>query len=182
MSTENENSPTTSESAADVQTQPAAQPAGDGVWDSLNEMQLRLAQYGTAPALVAPLLRNREVVARVEDKKALIENAQLLDKDTREYAGRLSAIHARHAGRTGSSANGDELNDAIQINEDYVDWINSYDSVVMPTVTALLGQFEKAGADTNAFAMESPAALVDSTVDADVDAGTVTAETTDAAA
>lgn len=181
MSTDNKN-PTTSESVADELQQPTAQPAaGDGVWDSLNSMHTELTKYSLAPALVAPLLRNREVVAKVADKQALLQNAELLGKDVTEFSTRLKSIHAEHAGRTGSSANADEQCAAIQTNEKYLEWIGSFDAVVMPTVLNLMGQLEQAGANLDEFQFKSPTELVDTDVDLDVDAGSALQEPSHAA-
>ncbi len=119
-------------------------PPDQSPWDTLAEIYKNCAAYTLVPAALIPFIRDKDLCDKVLDKGALVANSRLLASDVAEMNNELQAIHARHAGRTGPIETADGLAEAIQIQEDYVNWCTKYESAVMPTVEALLTMFEQA--------------------------------------
>lgn len=129
-------------------SQPEASPNGLGDWDYLSEMHKNCAAYTCVPALLTPFIRNEELLARVPDNAQLTEMATVLAKDVQTFAAKLNEIRQLHADKVGSTKDPDDHMRCIGINENYIRWALSYESVVIPQVLAILDIFEAAGADT----------------------------------
>lgn len=130
-------------------SQPAAGPTGLGDWDYLIEMHKNCAAYTCVPALLTPFVRNNELVSRVPDSSNLTEMFTVLAKDVQTFATNLEKIRQKHADKTGSPKDPDDHMRCIGINENYIQWALSYESLVIPQVLAILDVFETAGADTS---------------------------------
>lgn len=138
------------------QQQPIPDSQQDCVWDALEFVYNNVAAFSISPAALSPLMRDKELVAKVEDQAALINHSQILAKDVTDYCGRLKRIRAMHEGRTGSSTDGDDLMRSIQIHECYFEWCHSYENVILPTMQSLLDLFEAAGANVTAIKLAVP--------------------------
>lgn len=148
----NGNEQPSSEVAADdseqntVAAQATAPSGGDRAWDHLNFIHQEVCAYNLIPGMLIPHLRDREVLAKVENPKALLADAELLARDTADMRDRLRKIQEMHASRTGNSADADDQLSACQIYEQYINWGQTYDSVVLPTVTSMMETLLDAGA------------------------------------
>ena len=143
---------TSSEVAADDSEQnivaaAATAPAGgDRAWDVLNHIHREMCSYNLIPGMMIPHLRDREVLERVPEKRTLLANAQILARDASDMRDRLRQIGEKHADRTGSSTDMDDQFRAIQIHEEYVNWSQTYDAVVLPNVAGMMEVLLDAGA------------------------------------
>lgn len=172
---------TSSEVAADYSEQnttaaaPASVESGDRVWDSLNFLKQELCAFNLIPAMLVPHVRDREVVAKVPNpRENLLAPMQILSNDVAEFRERLEQIAAKHANRTGSSDSADEQMEAIQINEEYIQWGMQYESVVTPNVLGMMNHLLAAGAgiDPNAVAAK-PSDVIEAHMAADAEVDNV---------
>ena len=129
-------------------SQPEASPNGLGDWDYLSEVHKNCAAYTCIPAMLLPFVRSDELVAKVPDNSQLTDMMTVLAKDVQTFATNLNKIRQLHADQVGAPKNPDDHMRCIGINENYIRWALSYESVVIPQVLAILDIFEAAGADT----------------------------------
>ena len=140
------------------QQQPIPDSQQDQVWDALEFLYKNCAAFTIQPAALAPLLRDQELIAKIQDQHALVNHTRLLAQDVKDYCGRLKTIHDMHAGRTGSSVDGDDLMRSIQIHECYLEWCNSYEGVILPTMQSIVDLFAAVGADVSELKIAAPTA------------------------
>lgn len=185
LNMDNTTNPTPSEVAADDSAQPSipqtAEAAGDQVWDALNLLYQEILAYNTAPAMLIPHLRNRELLAKLQQNGRLqevVQNAQILERDVRTFREQLARIHTAHAGRTGSSIDADDQLASIQIWEQYTHWGASYEQVVIPTILTIMEPLLEAGAELDrARLAASPLERIEKApveIDLNIDAGSIT--------
>lgn len=133
------------------------------IWDALNATHHAMATCLTSPKMLLESLNNRELTAKIENPKAFLETVSLLDRDLKTYSTRLSNINRLHGSRTGGSDDTDEQLDAIQIHERYIGWSESYTSVVLPSIAAIIDTLTEAGEklDAERLQVSSPAVEMD---------------------
>ncbi len=177
--------PTLSEVAADdsarQSTTQTAEAAGDNAWDALNMLYQEVLVYNLTPASLVPHLRNRELLAKLQQLGRLqevVQNAQILERDVRAFRERLSGIYAQHQNRTGSSIDADDQLAAIQVWEQYTQWGASYEQVVIPTIINILEPLIDAGAALDRESLTaSPLNRIEGAprdIDLNIDAGSIT--------
>jgi hypothetical protein len=170
---------TSSEVAADdseqntvaaVATAPAG---GDRAWDHLNFIHQEVCAYNLIPGMLIPHLRDREILAKVQKPRDLLANAEILARDAADMRERLHAIHAQHASRSGNSVDADDQLLACQIHEQYFNWGQTYDAVVLPTVVGMMEVLLDAGAvlDRERLSRSSSAAINTGGSEPAIDAG-----------
>lgn len=121
---------------------------GDNGWDDLSRLYMQCQALSTSPSQVLPLLKDSEQLAKVKDIHALKQQSEVLRKDAEAYKTRLENIQAKHAGRSGSTENPDELMFVLALGEEYQEWLHSYQSVVLPTVQNILQLFTEEKLET----------------------------------
>lgn len=128
--------------------QPPRQRPRDRMWDHLREIYRNVACYTLIPAGVAPLARDRAILVKVQEQgnlTALEQHMGLLSRDLGDFTSQLETIHAKHSNRGGATYDQNERMQAIQIFEEYVEWANSYERVILPTMTEITNIFIAAG-------------------------------------
>lgn len=119
-----------------------AQNAKDEAWDDLHRLYLECRALSVQPSQVTPLLKDQELLSKLDDAKELVNKARVLSKDVTEHNNRLQLIHNKHADRSGGSQSNDELMQVLAIGEEYREWMEGFQIVVMPTVVEIMQQFE----------------------------------------
>lgn len=125
----------------------------DHGWDDLNDLFKECNALTLYPSQALPLLNNPEQMKRVKEAEGLTEAVKVLSKDVATYGARLEEIHNKHAGKTGSSGDGDELIQIVNIGEAYQQWMYNYQTVVLPVVGQVMNYF--AGEDVTGGDIES---------------------------
>jgi hypothetical protein len=128
----------------EVTVRPSNGKTPDRLWDDLNTVYLECCAVSTTPATTLPLIKDVELVEKVENKQELIESAGMLSRDAKEYAERLEAIHSKHKEFSGKTNSPEEMMFAMQLGEEYQNWLESYQTVVLPTTNKILAMFEYA--------------------------------------
>lgn len=121
----------------------------DALWDDLFRIHQECCAVSTSPAVVLPLLRDPERLARVKDTKLLNDKARVLANDAKAYSERLSSILDKHRDRRGGSIDPSDYMTAISIGEEYSNWLQSYQVVVLPMVNEISAMFAGTEAVSN---------------------------------
>lgn len=119
------------------------------VWDALKEVYNNCGAFTVMPAALIPLMRDKELVAKVADQPALVNLSKILADDVKDYVGRLQHIRTMHQDRSGSSTDPDDLMRSTQIFELYFEWAHSYEGVVLPTMSSIVDLLAAAGGDVS---------------------------------
>lgn len=106
-------------------------------WDELKGLHRYCVELLSTPAPIATALSNRDIVSKCKDAGVLVHDARLLKQDMEVYSQRLQAILASHSDKSGGTDDPDQLMEALDIGEQYQQWIDSFQSVVVPTVQAI---------------------------------------------
>lgn len=123
----------------------------DRAWDWVQDVAVNIRGYLRAPAAILPFLRDqrlKESLAAKGQSAQMVDLINRLSDDTVKYTERFQAIYSKHAGRTGNSTNPDDLMMTLMIGQDYIQFMTSYESVVMATLQEILELLEHAGLDT----------------------------------
>lgn len=118
----------------------------DSIWDDIELCYKECVALSTQPTAVLPLMRNEKFIEQLDNRKEFIADAGILAKDVKEYFARLTAIHDKHVGKTGPAQTPDDLMTALMISEEYNNWLESYQTVVMPTTVKMLALFNEMNA------------------------------------
>lgn len=130
-------------------------------WDALQVFYRECAAYSLVPQILQPYLTNSQLTAKIGDLDQLVRLSQLLAKDVSDYSQRLSRIYMQHQNRYGVATGPNDLMQAFQIQEQYVAWGTSYESVVMPTVAEIVDIYAKIGVDTSPMQFPSPVTVLE---------------------
>lgn len=114
-------------------------------WADLEDIHRNCQALAATPVLIADYMRNRELVAKVENQDLLLRSAQILQRDSKDYIDSLAAIFDRHSDRAGPIEDPDQHAAFIELSQEYTTWYQSYKSVVYPTIETLTDLFAKAG-------------------------------------
>lgn len=119
------------------------QPPSDDLplWDSIEYLYANMAALSMAPGQVTELLRAKDLIDRVPNKQALVNNASILQRDVVDFNARLRAIHDGHKHRTGDAVDPDDQMAGLQVYQEYMAWEESYRTVVIPTVQVITDTF-----------------------------------------
>lgn len=134
---------------------------GPPIWDALNGVSAAVSNCSLILVPLAPYLKDKEFLDRIEDKNKFYRLVQTLDQDLRAMTQRLNGIRDRHAGRTGQTKNADETVWAIEIQEDYVQWAGDFDDVVVPVFSKIVEMLQQVGVSN--ISIPSATAVVGST-------------------
>lgn len=111
----------------------------DKIWDVVHQQSLDC--FGLMIGCAAPnsLIRAEGVFAKMtEEQKASVEaNFAKLAEATKRLKENLLAIREAHKDRRGSSRNIADLNNAVVINNQYLQWEQDWQTTVMPLIAEI---------------------------------------------
>lgn len=108
-------------------------------WDDIEALYKRCCQMfgSTAPAI--QILKNEDLRAALgDDIRRLTTMGDTLNRDAAMYYSQLENIHSKHAGNTGGSDDPTLMIAALQLGEEYRQWIFSFQTVVLTNVTEII--------------------------------------------
>jgi hypothetical protein len=103
---------------------------------------------------VTTVLRDRDLITYVDDIPTFNSNVQQFASDLAQMNKELMDLRALHADKTGGSDDTQEVLHAIAINEQYQLWMSKHEGVVVPTITHILDQTNRAEHKRRAAIME----------------------------
>jgi hypothetical protein len=108
-------------------------------WDDLTATHQHCVGLLLMTRPVADLLRNKEMLKNLgSNVTKLTQLATTLLEDTRQFRADLDRINERHAGKSGGESDPNILMDALTIGQAYSVWAESYETVVLSNVQAIL--------------------------------------------
>lgn len=123
------------------------QEKGQPVWDALNGVSAAVGNCNLILVPLTPYLQNKDWLEQIVDKPRFYRLIQTLDRDVRAMTERFRAIQAQHAGRRGQTQNPHEVLQAIEIQEQYVEWASQFDDVIVPVFSELVDILRPLGVD-----------------------------------
>jgi hypothetical protein len=123
----------------------------DRAWDWVYDISSNVRNYISAPAVIIPMLRDDKLIAEIHKQNntgRLADLVKRLTQDAQTYLHRFEALKAKHSARRGNSYDPDDLMKSIIISQEYMHYMSSYESVIMPTLQEILGIMDQAGLDT----------------------------------
>lgn len=110
-------------------------------WDELAAVDQDCRGMLALPGRVTPLLRDGELIKKVKSTAALTRVSKILLDDIKKYRKALDNIQKQWEGKSGGAVDPDDYLTAIVIFENYDNWINSWNSVVMPNLIYIIDMF-----------------------------------------
>lgn len=105
-------------------------------WDDLNGLLGACRELLQKTSPVSQLFVNKELIEAMGDNVTHLRDlATTLNKDVKEYVEALNQIAGQHAGKTGIITDPDELFAMYGVGENYQRWMESFQTVVLPTIT-----------------------------------------------
>lgn len=135
----------------------------DRVWDWLRAVAQNVRNYQRAPAILLPLLGDKKLQTSIVDhnKTATLNNlVQALTKDAKAFSHRFKDIYAKHSSRRGSSSDIDDMMHCVSVSQEYLQFVSSYEMVIMPTLNEVLELMEAAGLDVSSVRATADSKLV----------------------
>lgn len=123
----------------------------DRAWDWVYDVSSNVRNYMSAPAVLMPMLRDDRLIAAVQAQNNTGRLADLITRLTNDstlFVGRYQTTKDKHAARRGNSVDPDDLMKSIMIGQEYMRFMSSYESIIMPTIQEILAIMDTAGLDT----------------------------------
>lgn len=139
-----------SDRSAELASKGLKRAKNDRTWDWLREVAGNIRNYLRAPAVILPMLNDERLKAsliesgKTQDMVALVRR---LGQDSATFGERFKALYAQHSARRGSSSDVDDMINCISLSQEYLQFMSSYESVVMSTLQEVLELMETAGLD-----------------------------------
>lgn len=131
--------------ARDAQKKHAKETAKlNNCWDDLNGIYQSCVGLMQSHSGISVCASNPEIIMAVEDKETLVSNINMLSNDLVKLNEELAELHKLHMDKSGGTEDPNEVMHSIGIFEQYNLFMERHDAVVMPTVTYILEQFDKA--------------------------------------
>ena len=113
-------------------------------WDALNSLYSECNELLRQPAVIAPILRNKEIMEQIEDMTDFVRRANILQKDLVAYSHKLAAIHDTHVTKVGLVEGFDQLMQSYEVSVSYQNWMDSFTGVVLSNHFDIMDSIEKA--------------------------------------
>lgn len=154
---------------------PETKPTPNTFWDDAEALYRKSVlaidkTHGELAQHLHMLINNDELYAKITDAAGLLTNVRIMTRDIDEHRNRLEAIHARHAGRRGTTLTRDDNTNVIQIHGQYTDALEIFENTIMPTVSHI---FEQIGAAEDVLREEALKKMVEAEAKAKADAETL---------
>ncbi len=107
------------------------------VWDDLEAKRQVCLQMLLSPSLLLPILRNKEIEAKIDNVNNVNILASLIAKDLLKFQLYHERISARHAGKTGGSMDPNDHMEAVMLFNEYVTFAEQFQANVIPNVQSL---------------------------------------------
>lgn len=118
--------------------------ADNKAWDEVTSIYVASADLLRTSLALTPLLRQPELLKKVKNVRLLTRNISAITRDTMTLSTALAKIFALHKDKTGGSKSQEEMMESCAIFSQYVDFIERYDSALMPIVVHASEQLNEA--------------------------------------
>ena len=118
--------------------------ATNTAWDEVNGIRYHSLDLLRTVSAIPPLLRSKELLACVDNIRLLSRTVAALCRDTQTMATVLEKIYALHSTKTGGAVDPQEMMLSCEVYSQYVDFMERYDSAVMPILVHVGEQLQVA--------------------------------------
>ncbi len=113
-------------------------------WDALNSLYAQCHELLRQPATIAPILRNSEIIANIENISQFTNRVNILQRDLKTYVQQLDGIHACHMQNVGNVEGFEQLMESYDIAVKYQNWMDSFSGVVLANHMDIINDIENA--------------------------------------
>ncbi|BAW19230.1 hypothetical protein [Ralstonia phage RP31] len=113
-------------------------------WDEVNGIYLACVDLLRTSLALVPLLKEQELLSHVRNVNLLARNVSAINRDTLALAKELAKIKEGHKDKEGGSKSQPEMMESCAIFSDYVNFMERYDSALMPLVVHASEQLQEA--------------------------------------
>lgn len=118
--------------------------AENKAWDEVNGIYLGCVDLLKTSLALVPLLKEIDLVQLVKNKNLLARNIAAITRDTTVLVKDLNKIKASHKDKSGGTKTQAEMMDSCAVFTDYVQFMERYDSALMPLVVHASEQLQEA--------------------------------------
>lgn len=118
--------------------------ASNNAWDEVNGIYVACLDLLRTSLALSPLLRELALLELVADKKLLTRNVKAITRDTKVLSEQLAKIREVHNDKAGGSKSQEEMMESCAVFSQYVDFMERYDSALMPLVVHASEQLQEA--------------------------------------
>lgn len=113
-------------------------------WDEVAGIRYYSLDLLRTVSAIPPLLRSKELLACVDNIRLLSRSVAALCRDTQTMATVLDKIYALHSTKTGGAVDQQDMMLSCEVYSQYVDFMERYDSAVMPILVHVGEQLQLA--------------------------------------
>lgn len=118
--------------------------ATNSAWDEVNGIYTACIDLLRTSLALAPLLREEELVILVKNKRLLSRNIHAITNDTKKLAEELGKIRNQHKDKGAGANSQEDLMLSCAVFSEYVQFMERYDSALMPLVVHASEQLQEA--------------------------------------
>jgi hypothetical protein len=118
--------------------------AENRAWDEVDDIRVMCVSLLHTALALTPLLKSRELTKLVTNVRLLNRNIQAITRDTTELAKVLGKVREIHKDKKGGSKDQFEMAEACTVFSQYVDFMERYDSALLPIVLHASEQLQEA--------------------------------------
>lgn len=118
--------------------------ANNNAWNEVNDVYQGCLDLLRTSLALTPLLREKALLELVVDKRLLVRNIQAVTRDTQTLSAELSKIRETHSTKSGGSKNQEDMMESCAVFSQYVNFMERYDSALMPLVIHASEQLQEA--------------------------------------
>lgn len=132
------------ECAAGLGLVPQAQKQVNSCWDDLMNVYRQCAGMLFQHTMVTQVLNDKELTGFVDDLQTFNANVAQFARDLAQMNKELQDLRALHGDKTGGSEDPEVVLHSFAVYEQYKLWMTKHDGVVLPVITHILEQTNKA--------------------------------------
>lgn len=118
--------------------------AENKAWDEVNGIYLACMDLLKTSLALLPLLKEQELLSFVLNKNLLARNVSAITRDTKILVEELAKIQKGHKDKSGGSKSQPEMMESCAIFSEYVNFMERYDSALLPIVVHTSEQLQEA--------------------------------------
>lgn len=116
----------------------------NSAWDEVNGIYVACIDLLRTSLALSPLLRERALLLLVKDKELLTRNVKAITRDTQALAEEVAKIKTMHSDKSGGSKSQEEMMESCMVFSQYVNFMERYDSALMPLIVHASEQLQEA--------------------------------------
>lgn len=118
--------------------------ADNRAWDEVNDIYVQCTDLMRTSIALTPLLKQKPLLRKVKNVGLLTRNIMAIVRDTQALSSLMIKIHEQHKDKTGGTKNQEEMMKSCAVFSQYVDFMERYDSALMPLIVHASEQLQEA--------------------------------------